>query len=332
MSSSNTRGTREYNLRNKDQNRDGHLQSTSPCLVEDDPQANSGPTQLSTQPGMDNSPGGTHQRPGHPSVPQSCLDPNASILSEMRKMFADFKSDLNKKLDRVITDLDSVKNDIAEMKSKTQELELSVADTSARISTVETDKIPGIEGRLKKMQTEFEDKLMLHELHNRKQNLLFYGIPSQPNENVYKQAAGAFSKILEIPMEDASSIPLVNAHRLPTKKPPSDGANHARNPPDPIIVRFVRMSDRDRVLQAFEQPPHPRSRNTSGNASADTRITVRTDLPPPMKRERGRLASIAYQLRKTKQMKTKIVIHGTKVMLKTRNQSEPTSNWAIWHD
>ena len=71
----------------------------------------------------------------------------------------------------------------------------------------------------------------------------------------------------------------------------------------------MKMSDRDRVLRAFEQPRQPRSANGNIAAGPGDRITVRTDLPPKMKRERGRLASVAYKLRKTQQLKTKIVIH-----------------------
>ena len=120
-------------------------------------------------------------------------------------------------------------------------------------------------------------------------------------------------------------------HRLPTKKP-SVGAGNAPEPLDPIIVRFMKMSDRDRVLRAFEQPRQPRSANGNIAAGPDNRITVRTDLQPKMTRERGRLASVAYKLRKTKQLKTKIVIHAAKVLLQTKNPNEPSSNWKTWSE
>ena len=254
-------------------------------------------------------------------------DSNNTILCELRKMFAEFKVDLNTKLDLVISDLETVKSDIASMKSTMLDLEGSVADTSARIDTVESDKIPSIQRSLDQMKAEFEDKLIYQELHHRKQNLLLYGIPSQPNENVYMSAAKAFAQLLEVPVEEGASIPIVNTHRLPTKKPLT-GASNAPSPPDPIIVRFARMSDRDRILRAFEQPRRPR--DASGNPTAESRITVRTDLPPKMKRERGRLASVAYNLRKTKHLKTKIAIIGTKVVLQTKHPNEPSSNWSTW--
>ena len=124
-------------------------------------------------------------------------------------------------------------------------------------------------------------------------------------------------------------IPVVNIHRLPTKSTPI-GATNAPEPPDPIIVRFARMSDRDNLLRAFEQPRRPR--NATEKSPARVRITVRTDLPPRMKRERGRLASIAYNLRKTKNLKTKIAVRGAKVVLMTKHPNEPSSAWSTWSD
>ena len=90
----------------------------------------------------------------------------------------------NNKLDHVISDLNAVKTDIATVKSTMQDLEGSVADTSARIQSVEAEKIPELQRQLNQMKAEFEDKLIQQELHHRKQNLLFYGIASHPNENI----------------------------------------------------------------------------------------------------------------------------------------------------
>ena len=331
MSTGNTKNTRDYNLRKtttqKEQNCGGTLQSTPPRQAEAAILSTSGPT-ISGQPSMPQVPhpqppaGAAGQQGDLQPAPIALSDSN-TILLEMRKMSAE----LNRKLDHVIVDLDAVTNDIAAMKTKMQTLENSVEDTSARIATVETKSIPNIESRLNELKSYFDDKLMYQELHQRKQNLLLYGIPSQTNENVQQVTAKALAQILETPIEEAVKIPVVNSHRLPTKKP-FVGASNAPAPPDPIIVRFARMTDRDRVLRAFEQPRQPRS--ASGNFAAGERITVRTDLPPQMKRERGRLATIAFNLRKTKHLKTKIAIHGTKVILLTKSPTEPSSSWATY--
>ena len=133
----------------------------------------------------------------------------------------------------------------------------------------------------------------------------------------------------------ASTIPLVNAHRLPRKtnaesQRVSNGAS-----PDPIIVRFARMFDRDRVLRAFERPPPQADQRGAAAPTPEApasrrRITIRSDLPPDMKRERGRLASVAYNLRKKETLSTRILIHGTKIILQTRKKGQVTGQVAPW--
>ncbi|XP_041481967.1 uncharacterized protein LOC121429122 [Lytechinus variegatus] len=264
------------------------------------------------------------------SDPYTPKDPkNDYLLLEMRKMFTDFQRDIDIKLDHVISDLNAVKSDIRMVKSAVHDLEISSADTSARISTVEADKLPGIERFIAKVRADFDDKLLNLEIHHRKQNLLFYGIPKQTNEDIYKTTSFALGKLLEIPVEEADQIQIINAHRLPTKRT-HNGASGTPAPeaPDPIIVRFAKMYDRDRILRAFEQPRQPRA--TDGNRRDGDRVTVRTDLPPSMKRERGHLASVAYNIRRTKQLKTRIRIQGTKVLLQTKNPNAPSSQWSTW--
>ena len=325
-----SKGNSAYNLRKstvqKDKNRGGTCDITPTQQT----------TTTSTTGGLSSDgssmPQQTHptSRRGEPDAIDTHSDANHAILSELKSMFAEFKTDLNNKLDHVISDLNTVKNDIASVKSTIQDLEGSVGDTSARIDIVESEKLPNLQRQLDQMKAEFEDKLIQQEMHHRKQNLLFYGIASHPNENVYQEASKAFAQVLEIPLEEAMKIPVVNIHRLPTKRTPV-GASNAPQPPDPIIVRFARMSDRDNLLRAFEQPRRPH--NASGTSSGRNRITVRSDLPPRMKRERGRLASIAYNLRKTQKLKTKIAIRGTKVMLQTKNPDDPSSSsWSTWRE
>ncbi|XP_041471830.1 accumulation-associated protein-like [Lytechinus variegatus] len=225
-------------------------------------------------------------------------------------------------------------------------------------------------------------------------------------------------------------IPIINAHRLPA---PAQRGNQPASP-CPIIVRFSRMADRDRLLQAFEQPrrlpgnQHPALPGQSaqpahpgqlvqparpGEASQPgqsaqpgqaaqpgrparpgqpavpaqpgqpavpaqpgqpavpaqprqpgqhgqsgqpgqpaqqsyvevaseslpnanqrfNRVTIRTDLPAKMKKERGRLASLAYKLRHEKKLATRIRQIGTKIFLQTRQGTANSSvqpNWVNW--
>ncbi|XP_072179985.1 uncharacterized protein [Diadema setosum] len=259
---------------------------------------------------------------------------NREIMTELKSMFTQFSTEFHFKFDKVISDLSEMKNDVAAMKVTINDLETSASDTSTRISTLESEKIPEIEHSIDSLRMELEDKLVAQEIHLRKQNLLFYGIPSQPNEDVHEVLTDTVSKLLDISTEEATGIPYVNIHRLPRKRSTNQAGNSSTtDAPDPIIARFVRMSDRDRILRAFEQPRLPQQpRETSGNLPATRQVTVRTDLPPRMKRERGRLATVAYDLRKNRHLKTRISIQGTKVLLMTKKPDDPSGNWKQWSE
>ena len=259
-----------------------------------------------------------------------------SMLAEIRKMFSSFSAKIEKKLDDVITDITSLKQDVSTLKTTTNALEASTSDTSARISSVEDVKLPQMDRKIKKLEEKLDEKLLALELHDRKQNLLFYGIAPRPQEEIYATVSEAIGQLLNIPLEEAAKVPLINAHRLPRshRTPDQEDSVESRNRPvgpDPIIVRFARMRDRERILQAFEYPTRQRETRSEARRPTDPRVTVRTDLPPTMKRERGRLAHVAYQLRSNQPgLKTRIKIIGVKVVLQTRKSSEVGSTWSKW--
>ena len=98
------------------------------------------------------------------------------------------------------------------------ELEHSVEDTSAGFTIIENEELLKIKGDLLELRADFEDKLFQQEVHLRKQNMLLYGVTTSSDENVYETTETVFTKLFEIPQEVAAKIPLVNAHRLPSRK------------------------------------------------------------------------------------------------------------------
>ena len=125
-------------------------------------------------------------------------------------------------------------------KKKVDELQTSVDYTSKRVDNVENVELPGIRENIDQVKVDLEDKLIRYEIY----------------ENVYETVHGVVSDLLQVtPEQVAKTIPLVNAHRIPRKKYIESQRDRDDTSPDPIIVRFVRMIDRDRVLRAFERPP-----------------------------------------------------------------------------
>ena len=274
------------------------------------------------------------------------------VAQQILQSIDEMKSTLNNKLDFVIAELNGMKDDLAETKRNVTEIEASLNFTDEKISKIENETIPTLKESIKKHGKEFEDKIILMELHQRKQNLIIYGIPDAKMEDIRHTTRDIMSHFLDIPLDEAAKIPLINAHRLPASKPwqhnttqqgnqPS-GKSSQRDPvPSPIIIRFSSMFDRDRLLRAYEtrsrqRPGTPSTPPSYANASATpvyTRVSIRTDIPARMKKERGRLAAMAYELRRERKVATRIKITGTTVILQTRKHNQDglsNSPWITW--
>lgn len=315
-------------------------------------------------------PGGKSHVTPEPAIPATTPSPaqdsdtagsGLSVISEMKELFAQLSTEMNHRFDAIGADIADTKKSITDLKE-------TVNFNSSKIEKVEKETLPKLKKEIDAKSKEIEDKIILLEMHQRKQNLLVYGVGERGNnENIYSTVHDIFVYFMRITKSEALKIALVNAHRLPA---PQHGAS---NQPAirPIIIRFVSMADRDRVLNAFEQsrrqrpkpadlpamsqhPTHPTPQATvmSGQTTAPdqvtlmsvqttapgqqfARVTIRTDLPPPMKRERGRLAAVAYTLRKERNLSTRIRINGTKVFIQTRKPASgtgPQPKWTNWED
>ena len=184
--------------------------------------------------------------------------------------------------------------------------------------TLKKNKLPTLETKLMKEIDSLKDKLVASEIYQRKANLLFYGLPQKSNENVDQVLREAFVS-LGLSREDAKSVSIINLHRLPKR-------NDTNNAPPAIIAKFVYMADRNRILAAYERKStrHGNDRNDAP-PQPTPRISVRSDLPPALKKQRSTLASKAYRLRKEQNLSTKISVVGTKVILFTK-----TRNATVW--
>lgn len=287
--------------------------------------------------------GGNDHVTSEPAIRTAPNPPQERIVNEMmnkmERLFANLSSEMNTRFDLIGADILETKKSISDLKE-------TVDFNSSRIQEVEKESLPKLKEEIKAKTKVLDDKLTLLEIHDRKQNLLVYGVENRgSNENIYDTVHDVFVYFLRIPKSEAMKIALVNAHRLPA--PPV-----ASNQPQirPIIIRFVCMADRDKLLYAFDSSKRPKqavvhsapdassastSQHPTANSTQFARVTIRSDLPPAMKRERGRLASIAYKLRKEKHLATRIRINGTKVFLQTRpatDKSTVPGKWEMFED
>ena len=117
-----------------------------------------------------------------------------------------------------------------------------------------------------------EDKLKLLEKHDRKYNLLFYGIQETENERVVENLRTFFKNDLKIDRNSVEYMRFTNGHRIPSKGPG----------PKPIILRFTSHDDLNLVL-------------SNSYRLADTKKRILIELPLEMKH------SILGEMKKSKQ-------------------------------
>jgi hypothetical protein len=155
---------------------------------------------------------------------------------------------------------------------------------------------------------ELKQSLLHTQLYSRKYHLLVYGVEGFESttpaciERVRRFAVDN----LKLEEKFAKNMVIRNAYRLQKR---DTGAT-------PIIVVFLLWAERDAFLRA--------GKNLSG-----TKMSVRTDLPPELKKKRGELAHRAYEIRRDRQIHARVQERGVDIWIETRNSgTQPWRRWA----
>ena len=129
-------------------------------------------------------------------------------------------------------DLEDMKNTIKKQVNDNQHLKGQLGDLTKEIQTLKSDRI----------QT--QRKLIDHEARSRRNNLLFFGIDEEQNENTEEKLIGFLKNTLKLEV-----IPgIQRAHRLGRPKPKGTVFIGSRaNQPRPIIVCFFDFKQREQI-------------------------------------------------------------------------------------
>lgn len=240
---------------------------------------------------------------------------------EMKALFAEMDNKISgriQSLDRKFSsmfkefgeELASLKNEVVETKSrvgevndKVGEMERSLefqAQTIEQSEIKQSEKLERVVSDLDSRIKAMNQKLVLLEKQDRKYNLLFYGVAEERAENLFEKIRRLCKEDLEIQADKVDNMYFAHGHRMPTER--NEG-------PKPIIVRFCSYQDRELVLsQAYKL--------------AGSRRRILSDLPVDMKKERGRLARIAYNIRQNEKLQTRIRDKGLNVFLEVRKDRD----------
>ncbi|CAG2225411.1 unnamed protein product [Mytilus edulis] len=199
-----------------------------------------------------------------------------NLTSMIHEVKADAKV-LNVKFETSQKEIKTLRHDFTELERGVQGMDLQLQE-------LENDKLFKQKIDLQQQIDELKEKAILLEKHDRKYNILIYGIDdSNPEENVYATTRKLFSEKLLRDAPKANSMPLANPHRVPT---------HGKGP-TPILVRFVHFGDKQLVMS--------KAYNLKG-----TKIRLLDDLPVSMKEERFLLSHNAFTIRKRDKVQTRI--------------------------
>lgn len=239
-------------------------------------------------------------------------------------------SDFVKTTDKIIEKLDllnsnvtTIHKEVAELRANISDLQAAVADSTARLTHIENDALPKMQKKSENLESELKQMIMALELHDRKMNLLIYGMEKKKEEKVVEVVRKAIEE-LGFSKEESEGMLIANAHRLPRRVTP--GNEHSGRGHDPIIVRFGAMFDRDLVLNAYQQRARLRQMTPGGQASSLHIPRFVTDLPAALKRKRFLLEQRAYQMRKMENKSTRIKLIGTNLQLECREKGS-SSPW-----
>jgi arginine deiminase len=141
------------------------------------------------------------------------------------------------------------------LSEKFDQVASSVAILETRLEHVEREAGESF----KKLQDQMTD----FEFHQRKYNLLFFGLPDE-----MKPAETRVKEFLDRELQiDSASMVFQNCHPLPAGR----GTR-------PVIARFLTFADRDKVLKSL---PKLKGKNL--------KVTVMTDLPKELRQKRSEL-------------------------------------------
>ena len=245
---------------------------------------------------------------GNSSEESDCVVTNKELKAIMLRL----EGTLNKRMDDLQIKVESLNNTVKQNEGKIKDLEHAVTRDSDEIQGLEQVIVPRLDKRLTDQHKEMERRLLLAEIRDRKYNLLFYGAaPEKPGEHVVGTVRDFLVSDFNMTPAEADGIFICNCHRLPRRQGGNSG-------PDPIIVKFSAMLDRDYVLEAARNRGFIKDRKP---------VMVYTDLPPEMKRRRGALVAEAKKLRQNGQS-TRIRVIQTEVFLEFRDREKKQGQWS----
>ncbi|VDI25118.1 Hypothetical predicted protein [Mytilus galloprovincialis] len=229
-------------------------------------------------------------------------------LDTIENKFSNLVQEVKEDVNKVKLEVSETGQALKELRHDHDELQRGVEAMELNMQSLEVEKLESMRQSFETDLKNLKEKQVLLEKHDRKYNILVYGMPEKRDENIWKVIDDLMMNYLKMEKAKAESFPFANAHRIPARQNSGE-----KKRPNPIIIRFIHYADKELFLSL-------------GSLLAGKNIRMVDDLPPCMKEARNELAKIAYKIRSEEKLKTRIRHLGVTVILETR-----TSSRDQWH-
>ena len=139
-----------------------------------------------TEPPTDNLPG--ENMAGNTTTQHESLDrrnntePDVSNI-ELKQFILEMKQEIMNKLAENQHEIREMKDELKAVKTKVSDVEKTTSNYAERLDEIEQETIPEMKSEVDEKVAELQETLLLLEIHDRKNNLLIYGVEEKENED-----------------------------------------------------------------------------------------------------------------------------------------------------
>jgi hypothetical protein len=239
----------------------------------------------------------------------------SELKTLMQTLIQNLQTDMNSNFTKLSADIGKLTTRLERTEEKTEKIESDIStlnfdmaeltDAVKGLNDLSEIDIPTILRNLQERIKYLERAELENAVHSRKYNLMLHGIRGNENDNelTEEKVRNLIGGELELGEKYANSVSIANCHRLPKPKNSTWGN---RGDPDPVVVKFVKWSDRERVLRSAR------------NLKKESKIRIRTHLPAPLAKARAKLSTTAYNKRQ-EGLHARVRERGATVVMDTRD-------------
>lgn len=195
-----------------------------------------------------------------------------------------------KSLEKRVSETESTCKFIAESHDSTQE-DLTLAKSDIKTLKKMCQTLDEKSKNLESEKTEMMDKITKLELRSMGDNLMFYGIEENDNEDCKQLIRNMWTEHLDMTKEEADAVKVVRAHRV-------GGKRRGATKPRQIVAKFFDPEQRETIRTlSFEH----------ADALKDSKQGIGVQWPKPIRDKRRELIPTMTSLRKNPRFKDKDV-------------------------